>query len=166
MGVFLGLYLAMPEQWGMTFAVDTRLVPALLVCTLARLGTLPAARWSWAGVNLLGAALILRSGDVWQAWQRLDRRLQEAARSFEHLEFQARVLPVILTPAVLKENPEHSFVSLAVIAQHAYVPTLFAVRDQQPLRLTAGTKLATPFVHFPAGTIVVRPDAETADCAV
>jgi hypothetical protein len=143
-GAFLVVYVLMPWQWRATGGVDSRLLPALLVCTLAWLGTLPA-RWSGVAAALLVASIALRSAGVWHAWQPLDDRLREAARSFEQLEPQARVLPAILTPGVTKEEPEEHFICLAVIDRHAYVPVLFAVPDQQPLRLTGTTRRVGSF---------------------
>jgi GNAT superfamily N-acetyltransferase len=152
-GALLLLYVVMPVEVNTSHGADARLLPALLVCGLAWLGTLPAARWSWIGAALLVAAIGVRGGDVWHAWQRLDRQLQDAARSFALLEPEARVLPVILTPGTTKENPEEHFASLAAISRHAYIPTLFAVWEQQPLRLTGETRLANPFKRYTAGAV-------------
>lgn len=154
-GAFAVLYLALPFQWGSTSDADSRLLPPLLVCGLAWLGTMPLRRF-WLGAVLLAVALLVRGGAVWSAWHRLDDRLQAAARSFDYLEENARVLPAILVPAHTKEDPENHFVCLAVIARHAYVPTLFAYRDQQPLALDGPPPLPElfngPVFTLPAAT--------------
>lgn len=139
---FLAAYLVLPLQWRTTSGADARMLPALVACTLAALGTMPL-RWSWAGLIVVALAAGVRSGDAALAWRRLDARLQDAARALPLIERGASVLPVSLTPDVSKEHPETHFPSLAVIERHAYVAGLFAFRDQQPLRLTGETRLAS-----------------------
>jgi hypothetical protein len=150
----LALYLVLPFQWGTTSDADSRLLPALLTCVLAWLAARPV-RWPRLGAALLAVALIVRGGAVWHAWHRLDDRLQQEAPSFAHLEDGARVLPAVLISDITKEDPENHFTCLAVIAKRAFVPTVFAYRDQQPLNLHGYV--------LPAGAVkggVYTPDAE------
>jgi hypothetical protein len=140
--IFFVLYTVLPAKIGTTDSADSRMLPALVVCALAWLGTLPL-RWSWAGLALLAAAICARSADTSFAWQRLDARLSDEARSFAFIEPDSSVLPLILATDFSKENPETHFACLAVIERHAYVATLFAFADQQPLRLTGPTQLVS-----------------------
>jgi hypothetical protein len=140
---FLVLYAVLPIRIGtQTVGVDQRVLPALLVCALAWLGTLPVC-WSWTGMALLTAAIVVRAADTSSGWHRLDARLRDEARSFALIKPYSSVLPIILISEPKKEQLELHFVCLAVVERHAYVPTLFAFDDQQPLRLTGETRLAT-----------------------
>jgi hypothetical protein len=90
---------------------------------------------------LLVAAIGVRDGDIFLAWHRLDARLRDEARSFAFIQPNSSVLPLILLTEYSKEHPEAHFASLAVIERHAYSPALFAVPNQQPMRLTGLTQL-------------------------
>jgi hypothetical protein len=140
--IFIFLYAVFPSEIGTTDSADSRMLPAVVVCALAWLGTLPV-RWSWAGLALLAAAIGARTVDASFAWQRLDARLSDEARSLAFVEPGSSVLPLILVTDFSKENPETHFACLAVIERHAYVATLFAFADQQPLQLTGPTQLVS-----------------------
>jgi hypothetical protein len=140
--IFLVLYAVLPSEIGTTDSADSRMLPALVVCALAWLGTLPV-RWSWAGLVLLVGSIGARTADASVTWHRTDARLSDEARSFLFIEPGSSVLPLILVKDWSKENPETHFASLAVIERHAYVATLFAFADQQPLRLTGPTQLVS-----------------------
>jgi hypothetical protein len=133
--VLLALYAALPHRWGMTSAADTRVLPAAMVSLLGWLCSLPLRR-PRLGLLLVLAAVLVRSGSVAHAWQGMDRRLQAAARSFECLPPECRLLPAPLVPPLSKDHPEWHFACEAVVERRAFVPTLFAYVDQQPLRLT------------------------------
>ena len=140
--LFAVSYAALPAEVGGTSGADARMLPALIVCALAWLGTMPS-RWSRLGVALLAAAIVVRAADMFLAWDRLGARLQSEARSFDYIKPNSSVLPLILLSEFSKEHPEMHFASMAVIERHAYVPTLFAEADQQPLRLTGETRLVS-----------------------
>jgi hypothetical protein len=140
--MFAVSYAVLPLQIGATSGADARILPALIVCALAWLGTMPS-RWSWPGLALLGIAIVVRAADMSFAWDRLDARLRGEARSFAYIQRDASVLPLILISEFSKEHPEMHFASMAVIERHAYVPTLFSEADQQPLRLTGETRLVS-----------------------
>jgi len=134
-------------------------LPALIVVLLAWVGTLPLRSLGW-GTLLLAGALIVRNGSVWHAWRSLDSRLQEAARSLEVLPEGKKILPAVLIDAPSKTHPETHFVCMAVITRNAYVPTLFAFADQQPLRLTQNGKLP---LRFENGILTLEPGAAEYD---
>jgi hypothetical protein len=140
--IFFVLYAVLPSKIGTTDSADSRMLPALAVCALACLGTLPV-RWSWAGLALLAGAIGARTTDTSLAWQRMDARLSDEARSLAFIEPGSSVLPLILVTDFSKENPETHFACLAVIERHAYVATLFAFADQQPLQLTGPRQLVS-----------------------
>jgi hypothetical protein len=155
---FFVLYAVFPSEIGTTDSADSRMLPALVVCALAWLGTLPV-RWSWAGLTLLAGAIAIRTADTSVAWHRLDARLRDEARSFAFIEPDSSVLPLILVSDFSKENPETHFACLAVIERHAYVATLFAYADQQPLQLTGPTRL----VSKPGDPAILQSNPLTSD---
>jgi hypothetical protein len=161
-GVFLAMSLAMPFSWGSTHAADLRLLPPLLVCVLAILGTLPV-RHLRLGLGLLAVCLVVRYGGIYVAWHRLDTRLVEMARAFEYIPRGSRIMPVNLLPADMdrsKEHPEFYFAAWAVPFREAYVPTLFAFRDQQPLHL----KQELPaYIHTEGSEVVVEEEPTRSD---
>ena len=137
-----GLYVAIPFQLGGTSDTDSRLLPAMLICVVALLGGLPMQRVRW-GLALLAVCLVIRQGSILHAWQQRSARLQTHADAFEHLSPQSRVLPLVLIPQFSKDYPETHFACYAVVTHRAFVPTLFAFRDQQPLQL--GKSVPLPF---------------------
>lgn len=138
----LVLLLVLPYQWGSTYHADARPLLPMLVCLLACLGTLPVRRLR-SGAVLLAAALVVESVSIGLTWRAYDQRLQIAARSFEALGREGRVLPVIALEdgTTGRQYPEVHALSMAVVTNHAFVPTLFAYSDQQPLRLKDYHKL-------------------------
>ena len=164
--VFLAAYLVLPMQWRLAAPVDLRVLAGFLPCALAALAALPL-RWSWAGMTMVVLALGIRAGDAAWTWRRLDLRLQDAARALPHVAPGASVLPISLMAEFSKEHAENHFAALAVVERRAYVPALFAFRDQQPLRITGETRLsATNPLLRPAGPlqdgVFTLADAEAA----
>jgi hypothetical protein len=128
------LYLLLPLQLGSTSDVDTRLAPAIVICVLAYAGTCPLRRAGPALV-LLVACLALKLGGIAWAWEQLDRRLVAQAAVFELLPRGSRVMPLVLLSDVSqsKEFPEQHFLEWTVPFKEAFLPTLLALPDQQPL---------------------------------
>jgi hypothetical protein len=135
LGALAGLYLLIPFQLGTTTDADSRLLPALLVCALAVVISLPVRRPA-LGAALLAVCLGVRFGSIVSNWDRLSERLDSASRSLAVFEPGSRVMPVILIPTNSKEYPEQHFVSWAVISRDIFVPTMLAYRGQQPLAVT------------------------------
>jgi hypothetical protein len=137
LGLFamIALYLVLPYQAQRTSDADSRLLPAILICAVACLGKLPLRRLA-PGAVLLAASLVVRDGSIIRAWDRLSDRLASHARAFPPIERGGRVLPAVLLPGTSKEFPEAHFLCWAVIQRGAFVPSLFAYKEQQPLKLT------------------------------
>lgn len=148
-------YIVIPFQLGGTSDTDSRLLPALLVCVLAWLGGQPLRRLS-RGLSLLAICFVIRQGSIVRAWHEHSRRLEVHSQAFDHLETQSRVLPLILAPQLSKDYPEIHFPCWAVVKKRAFVPTLFAYRDQQPLRIVLPTRL--PAAKTDAGWIFREPE--------
>lgn len=128
------VYLILPLQLGSTNEADTRVLPVLFVVALAAVGSAPLRR-PRLGAVLLAACLLLRFGSILHAWDGLCGRLDADARSFAVFAPGDRVLPVVLLPERSKNYPEYHFAAWAVPGRGAFLPTLFAQSDQQPLRI-------------------------------
>ena len=116
-------------------ATPTRgVLPVLFVLALAAVGSAPLRR-PRLGAVLLAACLLLRFGSILHAWDGLCGRLDADARSFAVFAPGDRVLPVMLLPEQSKNYPEYHFAAWAVPGRGAFLPTLFAQPDQQPLRI-------------------------------
>lgn len=159
MAALSAVTLAVPVAWGSTFNADSRLIPALLVCFLCIGSRLQQSRLLLAA-GLLAASLAVRYGSVYVEWSKLDLRLQRIAAAFQLLPVGSRIMPLGGQDTgftLTKDHPETTFVSWAVPLRGAYVPTLFAHRDQQPLDL----KLQLPiYASLRGGEIVI--DSEPA----
>jgi hypothetical protein len=149
--VFFGLaYAIMPSTVGSGGHIDVRFLPPLLVCVLA-LTTYSRPKGYRLGVALLGLCVLLRGGSVLYEWHRIDQQQREDARAFDLMPENSKIAPVIVESERTLGYSVH-FVAWAVPLRQAYVPTLFAVQDQQPLTLTG--PLAPPVMrgsHAPVG---------------
>jgi hypothetical protein len=133
--VLLALIFTLPCDLGSTSDVDSRPLPGFVIGALALLGRLPVRRLMPA-LALLALGVALRFGAIERAWDRQCARCDAQARAFARLEPRCRVLPIVVVPSGrFARHPEWHFAAWAVVWKEAFVPTLFAYRDQQPLRL-------------------------------
>lgn len=135
LGALIFLSFVIPDRIGAGGELDLRLLPAILVCLLASLASVPPRNLALA-LGLVVLALALRLGSVGWAWVNISNRLETEAASFAFLQEGDRVLPVILTPEFSKEYPEDAFLAWTVISHRTFIPKLLAYPDQQPLRYT------------------------------
>lgn len=144
---FLLLYFLSPKVLFTSSGADARFIlPCVLLCVLS-LGVALRGR---AGKVLLLAILCVacvRLGAIWKTWAGLDARIAaEAARLGGALPEGARIYPVlVLPPERQREKLERSFTHLphyATVSRHAFVPTLFALEGQQPLRFRERPRFA------------------------
>jgi hypothetical protein len=134
LGLLLIFYIFIPYELGTTSAADTRLIPAILVCTLAVVAGMPIRR-PLAGACLLASCLIVRHVEIYQAWSRLGNRLDRYAEAFRFISPGSRILPINIPSHVSsKEQPEHHFHCWAVIEKNVFDPLLFAHAGQFVLR--------------------------------
>jgi hypothetical protein len=131
-------FLAAPLSLGTTDSVDSRLLPALVVCGVASAAVLPL-RWPRLALLVLAAAALLRVGAVAHHWAEVSGRLEMHAHTLAPIQPRSRVLPVVvLTDGKtddVKSYPEYHFIGWAVVSNDAFVPTLFDIPGQQPLRV-------------------------------
>jgi hypothetical protein len=118
-------------------AVDQRFLPPaflLLVLGVRFDSPRPLARVILAGVVLFSA---VRLGAIWTTWATLNREIAAAVPLTDSLPTGSRVYPLYERPAgsdAAKQDQPHEHVLMySVESQHLFVPTLFAIRGQQPL---------------------------------
>lgn len=133
LAALLLVYLALPYAWGETFDIDVRLLPAIFVVLLLVANIGPRARV----LAVVALALIALKIYVTAAGMRERSRLLAGARTaIEEIEPNARVLPLVQAPDdqdVLDRQYVH-YADYAVIRRGAFVPYLFDIPGQMPLR--------------------------------
>jgi hypothetical protein len=138
--VLLALTFALPCDLGSTSDADSRPLPGLIIGALALLGRFPLRR-VLPGLVLLALGVALRFGSIERAWDRQCARCAAQAQAFTRLEPRCRVLPIVIVPSgQFARHPEWHFAAWAVVWKEAFIPTLFAYRDQQPLRLRSAER--------------------------
>lgn len=151
------LYLIIPFQLGGTSDTDTRVLPAITVCALAAAGSLSPRRVG-PGLALLAACLSIRDAGIYRGMRERSDMLAAQAGAFELMPPNSRVLPLVAIPALTKKNAELHFACWAVVLRRAFVPTIFAFHDQQPLEVVG------PNIPGPAAFPVIRgPDGWVLD---
>jgi len=159
MAGILALTLVVPTEWGSVYNADARFMPALLVCVVCLGARLQQRRLLLAG-GLLAAGILVRYGSVHIEWTRLGQRLERIAAAFELIPVGSRIMPFSGGYTLTKSYPESLFISWAIPLRSAYVPTVFAYEDQQPLKL----KLQLPIhASLKGEEIVVDSEAARAD---
>lgn len=130
--VLLG-YLLLPYAWGETFDIDLRLLPAAFVLLLlvADIGR-RARPLAFVALALLALKLYVTT----EGMQERSRLLAPARAAIEKIDRNSRLLPLVHAPDdedVLDREYVH-YADYAVIRRGAFVPYLFDIPGQMPLR--------------------------------
>jgi hypothetical protein len=126
-------------------AVDHRVPPALaLVLAAATVAPRLGSRAGSAIALGLLALFVLRIGVIGVAWERAGGVYETLLAALDKVPEGSRLAVAYPADAVNFERvPKTHLPVLAVARRQAFVPTIFAYRGQQPLRLTAtGERLA------------------------
>jgi hypothetical protein len=134
------LYLCIPHSLGTTNAADLRVLPAILVCSLAVLAGAPIRRIR-TGSILLIISIIIKYNIILNNWVESGRRLDHYSRAFDHLTAGCRLLPINVRGIPRRDRVEHHFHCWAVVERGAYDPDLFAMPGQQVIRRTSARRL-------------------------
>lgn len=151
----LVVFLAAPRDLITASGADARLIlPAGVVLLVSYRGN-PRTGRRVAYATALVAVLAARVCVVWNEWARFEPAERRALALLDRVPEGARIFP-IFAPAggadeQKRERVFRHFVHYATIRRHAYVPSLFAWRGQQPLvfrvpppeELTNGTEAPT-----------------------
>jgi len=138
-------YLLAPAQIMTASAVDHRLPPALaLVLAAATVAPRLGPRAGRAIALGLLAVFVLRIGVIGVVWERAGGVYETLLAALDKVPEGSRLAVAYPADAVNFERvPKTHLPVLAVARRQAFVPTIFAYRGQQPLRLTAtGERLA------------------------
>ena len=131
-------YLLAPAQLMTASAVDHRL-PLVIAAVLAAATTAPSLRPRVATtIAIAGLALFAaRMAAVGVAWQRSDAIYARRIAILDEVPEGSR-LAVAFPPGTISSAaiPEAHLPSLAIVDRNAFVPTLFAYRNQQPVVFT------------------------------
>jgi hypothetical protein len=126
-------YFLLPYAWGETFDIDLRLLPAAFVLLLFVAAMGRRAR-PLAFVAL--ALLVLKVGVTTAGMRERSRTLAGARAAIDKIDRNSRVLPLVQSPDdqdVLDRQYVH-YADYAVVRRGAFVPYLFDIPGQMPLR--------------------------------
>jgi len=131
--IFFALYWIMPSKLGSTAGADGRVLPAVFICVLAVISELPTPGMLLGGL-LLTSCVLVRQIEVELSWNRISGRLQSYSEAFQDLPPGSKVLPVILLPHWGIEYVDRGFHSWAAVERGVFVPGLWTIPGQHPLR--------------------------------
>jgi hypothetical protein len=131
--MFASAFIAMPYGIGTTWGVDIRMLPPLLICSIALLARLPA-RNPRLGAFLVLAAVLIKLTSIQRAWTEFGSTHASHLEFIKTLPSKSRILAVGFNDWSRFHNEIH-VIAYAVPFREAFVSSLFAIRGQQPLRL-------------------------------
>lgn len=133
---FALLFVLCPQTLFTSAGADARFVPVAVLCVLLSLRFKVPARAGKIALCLLLAFAFVRVASIWQTWSGMSARVATQIAMFESLDARAKIYPVFfddeLKASKIERPFEHS-IHYATIRRHAFTPTLFAIRGQQPL---------------------------------
>ena len=164
-GFLLAAYLALPSQLLSGSGADRRLPTALFLLLVASLT--PCFERRRIAVVIAGAAaalLVARLAVIEAVWRHADRIYAADLAAIDALPFGARLAVGFPAGAAHAGGiPQLHVATLAAWRREAFVPTIFAVAAQQPLRLKPGYAAlaaalppATVWSAFVAGDAAAR----------
>lgn len=140
-GIFLGLYAIAPMSGGAQASyVDRRfLLPAViwLVLSVRIDQSMRVGRYVMIGLLSLS---VFRVGEVWVYWNRIGQEVQGQVQMLQQLPNGARLYPMIVhdqSASLTWLREMHLFFTAhyATIYRHAFVPTIYASKIQNPIYL-------------------------------
>lgn len=136
-GTLFLLYAVSPGEIFTGSPVDARFVwPA---CVLLALGIRPVleVRQATAVVAAVVCIFVFRTEFLAYQWRRLDHNIAELTRIFRLLPRESKVFPIFVTAegadAEKLQSAYKHIACYAVLTSDAYVPSLLAIRGQQPV---------------------------------
>lgn len=118
-------------------AVDQRFVPPALLLALLGISLRPEFPHARLVHVACLAAVLIRFGDIWLQWRRVDPAIQASIAVGDRLPRASRVYPVYVAPIGRDaEKQDRGFLHVLLYSlpdRELFVPTLFAMRGQQPV---------------------------------
>lgn len=136
-GTLLMFFAISPGEIFTGSPVDARFVwPAFVLLSLGVRPVL-AVRQAAAVLAAIVCIFVLRTEILAYHWRRLDRNIGELVRIFGVLPRESKVFPIFVTAegadAEKAQSAYKHVACYAVLASDAYVPSLLAIRGQQPV---------------------------------
>jgi hypothetical protein len=137
LGVVFAAYLLLPSQMYGGSGTDHRLPTALLLLLLASsTPRFPSRRAAVTAGIIAASVLVVRLASIEYVWRRADRIYAADIAGIDMLPSGAKLAVAYPNSAVnFVPIPEIHIAALAIARREAFVPTLFAIPAQQPVRL-------------------------------
>jgi hypothetical protein len=136
--VFFVCFLLCPKKFMTSGAADLRFVmPAVLIFLISYAPRV----WGRREQLILASFILLftvRIAVITRAWRTYDKEIAQSVGLVNQAPYQARIYPIEPSLSGSLDEVKHSVLFLhiadyAVIHRSAYIPTMFAIRGQQPL---------------------------------
>jgi len=146
------LYLVTPRMLFTSSGADARLIlPGALLFTLSLKLSLPRRARNLVLLMFILTASV-RVLFIWRTWLNLDGQIAAGVESMKKLPTSSAVFPIfVLSEDRQQAKFDRSFdhiVHYATIFRHAFVPTLFARPEQQPLAFRSEPRYTAPHPPF------------------
>lgn len=150
----------MPERIGEAYWIDRRLPLMAFLTFMAALrpDILPSGRGVLLAAGALAAITLVRTTGVLRTWTRAQADIASMRQALTHVPNGCFVLPMAHKPSEAEQSRApvgryygrqalfYHYPSMAVLWRHAFVPSLFTISGQQPLRYREPwTALSTPY---------------------
>jgi hypothetical protein len=134
--IFVLLFIVCPRVLFTSGAADARFVPPAAVLLLMALRFEVKKRIGQGALIIFLFVALIHIGSIWHVWRVIDRTFSAQVAMFSYLEDGARVYPIsypTITDNKMDRPLKHA-IQYSTIDRHTFLPTLFALRGQQPLR--------------------------------
>lgn len=140
-GIFLTLYAVAPMSGGAQASyLDRRFLLPSVVFFLLAFNVDQSRRVGHYVIIVLVGLSVLRVAEVWVYWNRIGQEIRSQVRMLEHLPDGAKLYPVVIhdqsSPKIWLRDMHFFFTAhYATIYRHAFVPTIYASKIQNPIYL-------------------------------
>jgi len=135
-GCFAICFLLCPRTLFTSSGADARFIPAAALMALLSLKFTVPRHIGICALSIVLCIALVRWAGIWHMWSAMSQRVSSQVQMFEHLPEGTRVYPLFFDDWIKENKTERPFehsINYATIYRRAFVPTLFALRGQQPL---------------------------------
>lgn len=142
------MFLILPKTLGTTESADSRVLPAFLICCLAVVADFPMRRLVWGGALALAACLVVRQVEIDRAWNGFTRQFAGWAEGFDYFPDRSRIQPIVIHEPWGPMYPQRAFFAWVVLERDVFVPGLFTMPGQHPLRASGAVSTPGPTCNW------------------